>query len=357
MRVDVLTRLDSKEIISDTSEIRVVCKLRNELIRLPYFIDFYRKMGIDRFFFIDNGSTDGTTEYLLKQPDCHVFHTTDPFAEGFVNWQNRVLDLYGTGHWCLVLDADEFFVYPHCEKLKLREFCNFLDKEGCAGLYTLMIDMYGKGNLSQAVYKSGTSPLDVCPYHDKEYAFVKRTFLDTMPLPGRHPGSFPKTEVVGGPRGRVFYPFQNSTSILRRVLPRIAGIVCKPLVKLKLISKGTAPHMGSMLFKVPLVKWKRGLAYYSATHVMTPVKLSSVTGALLHFKYFSDFYEKALLEAKRGVYGGGGRQYKRYATGIEKNRNNEHLFYYEGSTKYKDSQGLLDLGIIKTSNDLETLIE
>lgn len=352
MRVDVLTRLDSRDIPEDTSEIRLVCTLRNELRRLPYFMEFYRKLGVNRFIITDNGSTDGTTEYLLAQPDCHVLYTEDPY-KGVV-WQSRVLDLYGRGNWCLVVDSDEFLVYPHSDKMNLREFCTFLDHEGSEGIYTFMVDMYSKGNLSQAVYKSGQNPLEVCPYHDREYKFVDRPFLDTLKLPGRPP-CFPKQEVVGGPRARVFYPFQNSTSVLHRVLPRLVGIAVKPLVKLGIISKGAAPHMASLLFKIPLVKWREGLTYYSSTHIMTPIRLSDATGVLLHFKYFSDFYEKALLESKRGVYNGGGRQYKRYASGIQKRSENEHLFYYDGSVEYKGSDELVRLGLIKSTKELDAL--
>lgn len=348
MRVDVLTRLDAKTVPQDDREIRLFCKLRNELVRLQYFLDYYRKMGIDRFIFIDNGSTDGTTDYLLAQHDCHVLYTTDPFRDVYVYWQNRALDLYGSGHWCLVVDADEFLVYPHCEKMGLKTFCAFLDQQGSEGVYSFMLDMYAQGDLSQAVYKSGQSPLEVCPYHDRDYKFVRRTFMDTLKLP-RRPPSFPETEVIGGPRTRLFYPSQNTDKVLPRVLPRMMGILLKPLVKCGLFSKDKLPHMSPMLFKVPLVKWRAGLRYYASTHIITPIKLSKVSSALLHFKYFSDFQDKAVSEAARGAYHGGGNQYGRYKQGLENKKNNEGLFYYEGSVKYESSDRLAELGLLKNN--------
>jgi len=38
--------------------------MRNEALRLPYFLEYYRALGVDQFFIVDNGSTDGTAELL-----------------------------------------------------------------------------------------------------------------------------------------------------------------------------------------------------------------------------------------------------------------------------------------------------
>ncbi len=353
MKVHILTRLDARPIPPESQEVRLFCKLRNELVRLPYFLQFYREMGVDRFIFVDNGSTDGTTEYLLSQRDCHVLHTTDPFRDVYVHWQNRALDLYGTDHWCLVVDADEFLVFPHCEKICLKQFCRFLDIEGSQGVYSFMLDMYSKGPFAEAQYSVGQDPLDICPYHDRDYKFVDRTFLDMMRLPNRPP-PFPETEVIGGPRARIFYPEQNTEEVFPRVWPRIAGRVLTPFAQSKLWPDSRVPHMASMLFKVPLVRWGQELAYYSSTHIMTPIRLSAVTSALLHYKYFADFLDKAIIEATRGAYEGGGRQYNRYAhITARRDTGGGNIFFYEGSVKYEDSLGLIKQGLIQSCTELE----
>lgn len=43
--------------------------LRNERVRLPYFLNYYREMGINHFLIVDNDSDDGSAEYLAEQPD------------------------------------------------------------------------------------------------------------------------------------------------------------------------------------------------------------------------------------------------------------------------------------------------
>src|SRR5215467_4619488 len=114
MRVHTLLRIDSHRIRKDQSEIRLFMTARNEILRLPHTIDHYRKIGVARFFVIDNGSTDGSIEFLRAQPDCHVFVTHDSFKDsrGGADWQNALLDQYGMNHWCLAVDADEWLVYP-----------------------------------------------------------------------------------------------------------------------------------------------------------------------------------------------------------------------------------------------------
>ena len=40
------------------------CTLRNEKVRLKYFLSYYRDRGISHFLFVDNDSNDGSREYL-----------------------------------------------------------------------------------------------------------------------------------------------------------------------------------------------------------------------------------------------------------------------------------------------------
>ena len=48
-----LSRLDHN-LIPDLDEIRLFAKVRNEAKRLPFFLCYYRALGVDRFFIIDN---------------------------------------------------------------------------------------------------------------------------------------------------------------------------------------------------------------------------------------------------------------------------------------------------------------
>ncbi len=43
----------------ESGDILLFACLRNEVIRIPYFLDYYRRAGVDHFLIVDNGSTDG----------------------------------------------------------------------------------------------------------------------------------------------------------------------------------------------------------------------------------------------------------------------------------------------------------
>ena len=74
--------------------IPLVCPVRDEMTFLPGFLDHYRKMGVTEFLFINNDSRDGTTDYLLAQQDCFVFHTSDSFrASNYAMlWINQIIE-------------------------------------------------------------------------------------------------------------------------------------------------------------------------------------------------------------------------------------------------------------------------
>ena len=127
-------------------EIRLFSRLRNEAVRLPWLFDFYRRQGVDRFFVVDNGSDDGSRDYLLAQPDTHLFLTTDSYAVygGGQRWLNHLLGRYGSGTWCLTVDVDEVLAYPHAERLSLKALTAHLDRSAVQALFAVMVDMYAE---------------------------------------------------------------------------------------------------------------------------------------------------------------------------------------------------------------------
>lgn len=342
MPVHVLTRLDAHEIPSVPSEVRVFCAVKDEMLRLPYFLTHHRNLGVARFFFIDNGSIDGTTQFLLSQEDCHVFHTTDAYKTGHIAWGNALLDLYGTGYWCLRLDADELLIYPHCERTGVRAFCDFLEKEGSETIFTFMLDLYPDGNVAHAKPAPDEPWYEICPYFDRDYTFVKRIGL-------RGPPPFPPNEVIGGPRTRCFYRSQGENSFARRLFMHVVerGIhnlrehgINVPYIRLK----------ATPLFKVPLIKWKKGLAYTASSHhTNAAVRLSEVSGVLLHSKFLSDFYGRVVTAVATSAYAQDSIEYKRYLKQMDSAK---HLMY-EGSLKYTSSDDVLNARLMNSTTEFD----
>ncbi len=305
---DGLERCDQRSLIFPVNAILCFACVRNEALRLPYFIEYHRHLGINRFLIVDNGSRDGTLEFLMGQHDIHVFRTGESYASANYGmaWLNALLATYGVGHWCLTLDADELLIYPHSESLDLRRLTRYLEWHQSNGLKTFMLDMYADKPILQTVYSAGTSLLTACPYFDADtYHEVGK---DGVPI-------------RGGPRHRLFW-------------------------------QGRAMQKPSpVLKKIPLVKWRKELHYAASTHAISDVKLSQLTGALMHFKLLSDFYESASREVDRKEHWDGAAQYKAYRDGLEEATNISAIGSH--SRKYSDSIQLVALGLMQMPPDFE----
>jgi hypothetical protein len=335
--VHTLVRIDRRPIGNHTGEIRAFMTVRDEMLRLPHTLDHYRRIGVRRFFAIDNGSTDGTKEFLLAQPDCHVFLTHNSFLEAMygVEWWNALLDEYGLGYWCLIVDADEWFIYPGYEKKLLPDLAAYLDQNGAQGMFAFLLDMYGPGTLREAISTSHRPLLEACPYFDNEYAWRPR-----LRIPGLHGPRFPEYNITGGPRWRVLFPLAHRHYHLFWVIWHLSSYLKVPLpATLK-----SAPT----LTKIPFVRWLPGTRYRH-NHATTPIKLSEVTGVLLHFKFLADFFERVKTEVARKEHWDGASEYARYHARL--NDNPSLAFYYSGSVAYQGSEQLMQLGLLREDHE------
>jgi len=118
--------------------------LRNEALRLPYFLDYYRQKGVTQFLIVDNNSTDESGDYLLAQPDVYVWHSTHAFSQANFGaaWFELLLQRYGIGHWTLLVDADELLYYPDCEQQSIQRWCTALEQQGVKAYKAILLDMY-----------------------------------------------------------------------------------------------------------------------------------------------------------------------------------------------------------------------
>lgn len=142
-RTGELVKIDGKS-LSDHPAIRLFTVVRNEVARIPWFLDFYRGLGVNRFFFVDNGSTDGTREVLLSQPDVHVFYTDTKYSEGAAGmvWVNDLVDRFGGNGWNLYVDVDEALVFPNSERDGLNFLTQYMERNGQEALPAFMLDMH-----------------------------------------------------------------------------------------------------------------------------------------------------------------------------------------------------------------------
>jgi len=149
-------------------DILLFSTLRNEKIRLPYFLEYYRDQGVNHFLIVDNDSTDGSAEYLAEQPDVSIWRTSASYKRSRfgVDWLNWLQLKYAHGHWAITVDPDEFLVYPFCDTRPLRALTDWLDASNIKSFSAMLLDMYPKGRLDEQPYKSGQNPVEIASWFD-----------------------------------------------------------------------------------------------------------------------------------------------------------------------------------------------
>ena len=311
-------RKELKRVTDRTGQIRpddllVFCTQRNERIRLPYFLDYYREMGVGHFFFVDNDSTDGSLDYLADQPDVSVWSTKASYkrARFGVDWLNYLQMKYADGHWALTVDPDEFLVYPFCDTRPLRALTDWLDASSIKSFSAMLLDMYPKGRIDEQPYHEGQNPIEIASWFDSGNYTMSRNY------------KFSNLWIQGGPRSRVFFPDE--------------------------------PERAPALNKVPLVKWSKRYAYVSSTHMLLPRGLNQVydewggekaSGVLLHAKFLDTFTQKATEELERGQHYAASVEYKAYADKLAQ----DPQLWCKWSERYINWRQLEILGLMSKGN-------
>ena len=287
--------------------------LRNERVRLPFFLNYYREMGIDHFLIVDNGSDDGSREYLLQQEDVSLWQAKGSYkASRFgMDWLNWLLFRYGTGNWCLTVDPDEFLVYPHCDTRPLKALTQWMDTSRIRSFSAMLLDVYPEGRIGDQPYRAGMNPMEIACWFDPANYMIHKN------------GQYGNLWIQGGPRARSFF--------------------------------ARDPKLAPALNKIPLVRWRRHYAYISSTHMALPRALNIVydeeggeriSGVLLHAKFLSTFIEKSSEEMVRGEHYADSQEYRAYSAGME----DDMILWTEESRCYEDWRQLQELGLISQGN-------
>lgn len=290
-------------------DILLFSTLRNERVRLPYFLSYYRSQGVNHFLIVDNGSTDGSRDYLAGQADVSLWSTDASYKRAHfgVDWLNALQWRFGHGHWTLVVDPDEFLVYPFCDTRPLRALTDWLDSCEIRSFSAMLLDMYPKGPVTAQRYREGQNPFEIASYFDSgNYTLTPNRWLANL-------------WIQGGPRARSFFAHD--------------------------------PYAAPALNKIPLVRWRRQYAYDSSTHMLLPRGLNRVydaqggeraSGCLLHAKFLDTLADKTDEEMQRGQHYADSREYAAYQAELERTPD----LWSKWSEKYVNWRQLEILGLM-----------
>lgn len=289
-------------------DLLLFCTLRNEAARIPYFLDYYRERGINHFLFVDNGSDDGFRELIEDQADISCWYTEASYRDANfgMHWLNALLNRYGREHWCVTCDPDEFLVYPHCDRRTLRELAAFLESEERRSLSCIMLDMYSDRPVQETVYRPGDNPFEIAPWYDRN-GYIQE------------PGWLQDVFTRGGVRRRMVFR--------------------------------DMPQQAPALNKTPFVKWRWSYSYFLSMHQLVPGWLNaphagthnSVTGCVMHFKYFHLLEEKVTEELQRGEHWNNSFEYRSYHERLD---GESTIMKFDGSARYEDWRQLIPTGLM-----------
>jgi hypothetical protein len=294
-------------------DILLFSTMRNEKVRLRYFLDYYRELGVTHFLIVDNDSADETRDLLSAQADVSLWTTRASYKRSRfgVDWLNYLQSRYGHGHWTLTVDPDEFLIYPFCDTRPLRALTDWLDASAIKSFSAMLLDMYPKGRIQDMPYTEGQNPFEIANWFDSGNYFMSRN------------PQYGNLWIQGGPRARAF--FRDN------------------------------PKKAPALNKVPLVKWDRRYAYVSSTHMLLPRGLNLVydewggekaSGILMHAKFIDTFAAKAQEELLRNEHYAASSEYKAYAEAAAENPE----LWCKWSEKYINWRQLEILGLMSKGN-------
>lgn len=292
-----------KTVLKNNQVPAVVLCVKNDRRRIEMLVKHYRALGVEKFIFLDNGSTDGTLEWMMEQEDIDLFITKDQYSS-FVKeaWINRLVSYYGFDHWYILTDSDELVTYINMEKYPLAEVIKYAEKNKIERIEGLTLDMYSE----KALFKGGINGEDI----EKTYCWMDS---DSYTTESRKVCGVDTVAMIGGPRDRIM-------------------------------------NVTPSLMKYPLVWFSEGTVSADA-HFQYPYRGMNAAPCyfgILHYKFLPEDQKEYLRRAEpdagfsAGVVKDG--YYKKY---MEIGIKADASFMYSNSIRYEDSSSLKRISLIQ----------
>jgi hypothetical protein len=329
-------KLREKKAAPAVPGVTVISIIKDEFFYLPAFLDHYRRLGVSRFVFLDDRSTDEGPDYLMRQADCALVVSDLTFAQTVdgkkvhVIWRTELARAYCDGQWALVVDVDEFLELPPGFE-SLEAFTLALDAQGCSAVGAVMVDFYPEHS---AGLELSTPPASAAEL------FARYPYFDDCPhgqwLDGRN--EFQRT--YGGVRARLVAAHGieqpgRKLSLWRRMKQRVRQLVGRE-----------KPKSFNAIQKVHLIRWSDQHEYLSA-RTTNVAPCDGIQLPLAHFKFTGSLARKIETAIASGAYHGNSSEYHAYERLLSEMKRTDASFLCSYSRKYADKSDLLKSGLLR----------
>lgn len=314
--------------------------IKNEMEFLPIWLAYHRSIGFDQFLIWDDSSTDGSFEYLCKQPDCTVLRSNLSFGQP-INYLDpkgvRRSERFGIymksagphhflkGQFVGYLDADEFLLLPPGVD-SVSMVIERLQHEGASSCVSSVIEFFpsSSAELKGEMPSNFASLLKTYPYYQDE------KLVELSPTVGR-------PRFCGlSKTARLYSRYGVEPPLVRRGWHRL----WMPSGVKKAQRSQTSPR-----YKTPLIL-RDGESYQVGSHNSSLPPSCSILLAIAHFVFTARSQKKILNAIAQGSHAHGGRKYHGYAALLQAMEGQADGFIDELSVRYEGPEKLITTGLM-----------
>lgn len=291
--------LSTKKFNTNNTDDRIIliCNYNNPANQIKQFLYHYRKLGVEKFVFVDDGSDDETDRIISTAQDVDIYTSNVPYGNGNDRiWRQMLIERYGLDRWYLSVDIDEYLVFHDSENRTMVDLAMELSRRGEKHMVAMMLDIYPDGPLDSAapLEEDSTPVWSACPCFDSDGYFVRPQIRGTS--------------IRGGPRYRMF-------------------------------------GFEGRINKIPFFYADRRTRFDGSAHSLYPYSRNFVPirGILLHNKFGHGFRNWIQRTAELKRHGG-----TEFYTELKDSGsyNSDTDLRYEGTLKYNSTRELIELGFI-----------
>ena len=138
-----LKRLNNFYVKNPPVYLSIVCIAKNEAPYIKEWIEYHKLVGVERFYFYDNASTDNTREVLepyIKDGTVVYNYCEGSCLQNLV-YADAILKYKNQTRWLAIIDLDEYIVPT--EKDNIPDFLKDYEKYPAVGINWVMFDSNG----------------------------------------------------------------------------------------------------------------------------------------------------------------------------------------------------------------------